>query len=181
VPDTVDPQAHDEPVEFDESVTLWHVRLNAERFIYGTVSVLAVLAVYEGWGSDQGTTGFLVVTIGSTFALFLAHLYAVATNEHLRQRRRLPLSEWLRLFRVELQYFLVLIPLIVAFFGARLFGATVPTALRVTMFAGIAGLAFLVTYVAWMVGLRRWRLLAAGIGGLVIGAVILSIELLLAH
>jgi hypothetical protein len=181
VTDSLDPQASKEPEEFDETVSLWHVRLNAERFIYGTVSVLAVLAVYEGWGTDQGTTGFLVVTIGSTFALFLAHLYAVATNEHLRQRRRLPLREWVRLFRVELQYFLVLIPLIIAFFGARLLGATVPTSLRVTMFAGIASLAFLVAYVAWLVGLRRWRLLASGVGGLVIGAVILTIELLLAH
>jgi hypothetical protein len=121
------------------------------------------------------------VTIGTTIALFLAHLYAVATNEHLRQRRRLPVREWFRLFRVELQYFLVLIPLVIAFFGARLLGATIATSLRVTMFAGIASLAFLVAYVAWLVGLRRWRLLAAGFGGLVIGAVILTIELLLAH
>jgi hypothetical protein len=170
-----------EPEEFDESVTLWHVRLNAERFIYGMVSVLAVLAVFEGWGTDQQSSGFLVVVVGSTFALFLAHLYAVATNEFLRHRRRLTFHEWLHLVRVELQYFLVVIPLIAAFFGARLLGAEVPTALRVTMFTGIASLAFLVAYVSWLVGLRRWRLIAAGVGGLIIGAVILGIELLLAH
>jgi hypothetical protein len=49
------------------------------------------------------------------------------------------------------------------------------------MFTGIASLAFLAAYVAWLVGIRRWRLVAAGIGGLIIGSVILSIELLLAH
>jgi hypothetical protein len=179
--DEVEPKQDAAPEEFDEDVTVWHVRLNAERFIYGMVSVLAVLAVYEGWGGEQGATGFLVVTVGSTFALFLAHLYAVGTNEHLRQRRRLPLSEWWRLFRVELQYFLVLVPLVLAFFVSRLLGAEVATALRITMFTGIASLAFLVAYVAWLVGIRRWRLLAAGIGGLIIGAVILTIELLLAH
>lgn len=165
----------------DETVRIWHLNVDVERYIYGTVSLLAVLAVYEGWGTDQGTTGFIVVSIGTTFALFLAHLYGAATNEYFQMRRHLTFREWTRLVAREAQYFLVLIPLTITFFVVRITGGTVSEALRATSFVGIGLVAALVTYAAWIVGVRGWRVVMAAVGGLILGAVILAIELLVAH
>jgi len=165
----------------DETVRIWHLNVDVERYIYGTVSVLAVLAVYEGWGTDQGTAGFLVVSIGTTFALFLAHLYGAATNEYFQMRRHLNMGEWAQLIAREAQYFLVLVPLTITFFIVRVTGGTVSEALRAASIVGIGLVAALVAYAAWIAGIRGWRLVAAGVGGLIVGAVILGIELAVAH
>jgi hypothetical protein len=170
-----------ETTNHDETVRIWNLNVDVERYIYGTVSLLAVLAVYEGWGTDQGTAGFLIVSVGTTFALFLAHLYGAATNEYFQMRRHLNMGEWAQLVAREVQYFLVLVPLTITFFIVRLTGGTVSEALRATSIVGISLVAALVTYAAWVVGVRGWRLVAAGVGGLIVGAVILAIELAVAH
>jgi len=156
------------------------LRLDVERFIYGTVSLLTVLAVFEGWGSGQANRSFIIVIVGPTTALFLAHLYATVIDEHFQLRRRLKPSEWMALVRHDLQFYLVPVPLCIVFAASRLLGADVTVALRITMFTGIASLAILVAYAAYLLGIRRWPLFFATLGGLVIGATILAIELLLA-
>lgn len=170
-----------EPSRHEETIRIWRLHVDVERYIYGTVSLLAVLAVYEGWGTDPGTVGFLVVSVGTTTALFLAHLYGVATNEYLQMKRHLTLGEWGSLLTREAQYYLVLVPLGITFFVARFAGATVSSALRTTTLVGISLVAALVAYAAWSAGVRGWRLVAAAVGGLILGAVILAIELLVAH
>ncbi len=113
------------PESHDDLVPLGRLRLDVERFIYGMVSVLSVLAVYQGSGTGQGDVGFVAVVLGPTIALFLAHLFATATSEHFQLRRKLTFGEWIHLTRRELQFFLVPIPLCVAFALSRLVGADV--------------------------------------------------------
>lgn len=165
----------------DETVRIWHLHIDVERYIYGTVSLLAVLAVYEGWGTNPGAAGFLVVSVGTTFALFLAHLYGAATSEYFHMRRHLTGGEWLGLIGREAQYFVVLVPIALAFFIARFTGSSVQEALRAATFVGVALVAALVAYAAWVAGVRGWRLVAAAVGGLILGGVILAIELAVAH
>ena len=49
-----------------------------DRVIYTTITLMAVLLVYDGW-DNLTLTGVIAVIIGPVLAIFLSHLFAERT------------------------------------------------------------------------------------------------------
>lgn len=84
--------------------------IDVATWAYGTVSLMAVLVVYDDWTADIRFLGVVTVVVGPTLALALAHLFAKALEFHIQESRRPSAAQWRHLIAHAAQFLMVAIP-----------------------------------------------------------------------
>ena len=166
--------------DVDHALTLGRLRIDVAAWVYGTVTVMSVLAVYDGWEDRKRYLGVVLVVLAPTVALALAHLFAQVLDFHVRRHRAPTRREWWHMTEHATQYLLVVVPLLVILIvtgfipGIDLRGSITCMLVFATLSLGWWG---------WLAGrhagLRRWRLIGASGAGLLIGMIVIGMQILL--
>ncbi len=157
---------------------LWH-HLNVERAVYGTVVLMSVLVVYEGWASLTSFFGTALVIIAPIVALLLAHYFADLMSLHVEVGRPLRRAEWMGLAGREVGILLAAVPPLTILLIGWLTPLDAVSTIKVLLWGGVASLMFLAAVAASQAGYRGWRLAVASAMGGVVGLVVISLQVLL--
>ncbi len=161
-----------------ENERLWH-HLNVERTVYGTVVLMSVLVVYEGWASLTSFLGATLVIIAPVVALVLAHYFADLMSLHVEVQRPLHRAEWTGLIGREVGILLAAVPPLTILLVGWLTPMDTLSTIRVVLWGGVASLMFLAAVSARRAGYRGWRLAVASAMGGVVGLIVISLQVLL--
>jgi len=141
------------------SVAVGPVRIPVGLYVYGTVTLLSVLVVFEGWQDLRGPIAVVLVTVGPAVALMLAHLFGEVVDSTV--------------------FLLMCVPLLAVLVVGQVLRLELATTVRLMLWLGVLSLGFWGWLAGRHAGLRGWRLLGSALAGLVIGLVVISLQLVL--
>ena len=156
------------------------IPLDPSIWIYTTVSLMALLVVYDGWSELEGVGGIVLVVVGPTLALAVAHVFADFVGHVIHGSRPTDALLLRDLAFNFWQYLMVAGAALATLFVSSvillqppsesirfmLVGATV----SLTAWGGIAG---------WRGGYRGVWLVAAALFGLLVGFLVFGFQILL--
>jgi hypothetical protein len=148
------------------------------RVIYGTIALTSVLVVYDGWAHLRGIEVAGVI-IGPVVAMFLSHVFAGSLAWQVAQGRGITGAERRRIVAEESRFLLLAVPPLVLVGLFSLFGLTLQEAIRNTVTLEALSLGFWSGLAGWRTGMRGGRLALAVTAGLLMGAVVLLMQVLL--
>lgn len=169
-----------EDPELDHDVRVGRLRIDVAAWVYATITVMAVLVVYDGWGEQKRYLGVVAVVVAPTIALALAHLFADVLDFHVRRHRPPTRPEWVHMLEHAVQYLLVCIPpLVVLVVTGWLPGVDLRGSVAAMIWFAALSLGFWGWFAGRRAGLRGGRLLASTLGGLLVGLVVIALQVLL--
>jgi hypothetical protein len=149
-----------------------------DRAVYGTITIMSVLIVYDGW-QNLHLRDVLGVIIGPVIAMFVAHVFSAAIALQVEVGRTLTNDERLGLVRSESHFLLLAVPPAVIATVLSVAGMSLSNGIRVVLLFGVASLGFWGGLAGQRAGLTGRRLLVAIAAGLVVGAAILAMQVFL--
>ncbi len=162
-----------------EVVDLGPLRLRLERLVYGTVVLMSLLVVYDGWADLTSFVGVAIVIVAPTLALAVAHVFAEGVEHHAELQRPLRREEWTEVIVAELGVVVVAVPPLVIL-AAGWIGPWDPrNTIAVLIWTGLATLVALSLLAAHRAGIRGWRLLGSGALGGLVGLLVISLQIVL--
>lgn len=150
----------------------------ADRIIYGTITIMSVLIIYDGWQKLR-LIDVIGVIVGPVLAMFLAHVFSAAMAQHVRAERVLTRSEWGAVIRAQAPFLLMCVPPVAIVSALFALGATLSDSITVTLWAGTASLGCWGLLAGRRAGFVGWRLVGVVVLGFLIGVVVLLIQVFL--
>jgi hypothetical protein len=157
---------------------LWQ-RLNVERTVYGTVVLMSVLVVYEGWAGLATFLGTAVVIVAPTLAIVAAHYLADVMALHVHLQRPLIRTEWVGLVGHQTGIALSAVPPLVIVLIGWISPLDAVSTIAVLLWTGVVTLMFLSWISARKAGYRGPALAVAAVLGGAVGLVVISMQVLL--
>jgi hypothetical protein len=162
-----------------DALRIGPLRLSAHRAIYGTVIVMAALAVFDEEDSAVTTLDVVGMVLAPLAVLAAAHLFSDAADRQIVLARPLHLRDWGRLLAENLQYLYVAVPPLVVLVFAFEEGWDASETVGLLLLLGAGSLMFW----GWLMAERarlapRWCVMYAIAYGL-LGLVILALEIVL--
>jgi VanZ family protein len=157
---------------------LFGERIIVGRVVYGTITLMSVLIVYDGWHHLR-FLDVVVVILGPVLAMFLSHVFAATLAQQVELGRQVTGGERLAILGSESRFLLLGAPPIVLVAILTLLGASISTSIRYTLVLGAISLGFWGGVAGRRTGFTGWRLVLAVLAGLVIGALILVLQVFL--
>jgi hypothetical protein len=149
-----------------------------DRVVYGTITMMCVLIVYDGW-SKVDLVEVIGVMAGPIFAMFLAHVFATLIAKQASMDSTLGQAEWSGTIRRESRFLLLAVPPAVLTTLLSAAGVSLTTCIHIVLWIGVASLGFW----AWLAGRRAeltgWHLAMAVLAGVIVGLLVLGIQVLL--
>jgi hypothetical protein len=149
-----------------------------DRVVYGTITMMCVLIVYDGW-SKVNLVEVIGVIAGPIFAMFLAHVFATLIAKQASVNSSLGSAEWLSTIRRESRFLLLAVPPAALTTVLSVAGVSLTTCIQIVLWLGVASLGFW----AWLAGRRAeltgWHLAMAVLAGVIVGLLVLGIQVLL--
>lgn len=162
----------------DHDLRVGPLRIDVAAWVYATVTVMSVLAVYDGWGDAKRYVGVVIVVVAPTLALALARLFADVLDFHVRRHRPPVHYEWRHLLGHAIQYLLVAVPpLCVLVVTGWIPGIDLRGSITCMLIFSALSLGFWGWIAGRRAGLRAWRLLAATGGGLFVGLIVIATQI----
>lgn len=149
-----------------------------DRVVYATITVMSVLIIFDGW-EDVHLFDVAGVIVGPILAMFLAHSFSASLARQVAEGRRLQLRERGAIMRAEARFLLLAVPPLVLLLGTQLAGLSVKWSINTIVWAGAASLGYWSYVAGRRAGFRRWQLVGAVAGGLLVGLVILALQVFL--
>jgi hypothetical protein len=149
-----------------------------DRVVYGTITIMCVLIVYDGW-SRLKLLDVLGVIIGPIVAMFLSHVFSSALAQQVDLGRRLTGSESVATIRAESRFLLLAVPPSLLTVVLSVAGVSLTACIQIILWAGVASLGFWGGLAGHRAGLIGWRLALFVLAGFLVGALILAIQVLL--
>ena len=156
--------------------TVW--RIDIDRLIYTTITLMSVLIIYDGW-SDVSFAALVGVIAGPVVAMFLSHVFSSTLAHEVAQGRALSARERMAIGRTESRFLLMAVPPLLLAGLLMLLGVELSTAIRWIVAAGVVSLGVWGGVAGRRGGLTGWRLGSAVMTGLLIGGVILLLQVAL--
>jgi hypothetical protein len=154
------------------------VQVRVDRMVTTTITLLAVLIIYDGW--ERLTFGGVVaVILGPVVAIFLSHVYAAALGRRVAEGRSLTWAERRSLVVEESRFLLVAAGPLAILIVLGLAGVSYPRIIQVIILAGVLSLGFWGGLAGRRAGLTGWSMLGAIGSGLLLGAAILVLQAVL--
>jgi hypothetical protein len=144
------------------------------RVVYGTISIMSVLIVYDGWSSLE-LRGVLAVIVGPIVAMFVSHVFSSSIAQQIELRRRLDGAEMIATIWSESRFLLLAVPPVLLALVTNLAGASLTTSVQVILWFGVASLGFWGGLAGRRAGFSGWRLVMAILAGLVVGFTVLAL------
>jgi hypothetical protein len=148
------------------------------RVVYGTITMMSVLIVYDGW-QDLKPFDVVVVIIGPLLAMFVSHVFAASLAMQLEKGGQLTNSERLTIARSESRFLLLGVPPLVFVGALTLLGVSLADATRYLPALGAVSLGFWGGLAGRRAGFTGWNLARAVLAGLIVGAIVLAIQVIL--
>jgi hypothetical protein len=149
-----------------------------DRVVYTTITLTAVLMVYDGW-DDLTFSGVVAVIVGPVTAIFLSHIFAAALAHRVTTGRPLTHRELRAVFGKEARFLLIAVPPLVMLLALSVFGVTYSRSIQVIVAAGVLSLGFWGGLAGRRAGLRGWSFAVSVLYGLGLGAVMLALQAIL--
>jgi hypothetical protein len=149
-----------------------------DRVVYGTITMMSVLIVYDGW-STLDLAEVIGVMAGPILAMFLAHVFATLIAKQASVDSTVGPAESLGTIRREARFLLLAVPPAVLTTVLSVAGVSLTTCIQIVLWIGVASLGFW----AWLAGRRAeltgWHLAMAVLAGVIVGLLVLGIQVLL--
>jgi hypothetical protein len=139
---------------------------------------MSVLIVYDGW-QQLRFLGVVAVIVGPVLAMFLSHIFSASLAQQLTLGRPVTIRERMRIARFESRFLLICVPPVLLVGILALLGVSMVDAIRYLLVLGTGSLGYWSGRAGRRAGLTGWRLARAVLAGLVIGALILGMYVLL--
>jgi hypothetical protein len=149
-----------------------------DRFVYTTITVMCVLVVYDGW-TILDPYQVVGVIVGPILAMFVSHIFSAGLAQHAALGRRLTAGEWRATARGEARFLLLALPPLAILVLCALLGVSTTHAIQAIIWMGALSLGFWAGIAALRAGLSGWPLILAVIVGLLVGALVLLLQVIL--
>jgi hypothetical protein len=148
------------------------------RIVTATITLVCVLIVYDGWAALELVDVVLIV-LGPVIAIFTSHLFSSSLVQQIELGRRPTIHEWLTSARFESRFLLLAVPPLGVLLVLQLANVTLTDSVQVVIWLEALSLSFWAGVAAWYAGLRGRSLALSVLGGLVVGAVVLLLQVFL--
>jgi hypothetical protein len=148
------------------------------RVVYGTISIMSVLIVYDGW-SRLELRGVVGVIVGPIVAMFVSHVFSSTLAQQVDLGRRVNGAEMVGTIRSESRFLLLAVPPVLLAVVTNLAGAVLTTSVQVILWFGVASLGFWGGLAGRRAGFSGWQLVLAVMAGLVVGLTVLALQVFL--
>jgi hypothetical protein len=129
----------DPPREVRPHLGSWPIRV--DRVVYTTITLLAVLMIYDGW--DALTfSGVIAVIVGPITAIFMSHIFAAALAHRVTTGRPLTRPELRAVFEKESRFLLIAVPPLTLLLVLAGFGVSYSRSIQVIISMGVLSLGF---------------------------------------
>ena len=165
-------------VEIDREVSRALQPVVIDRVVYGTITIMCVLIVYDGW-SDLKLREVLGVIVGPILAMFFSHIFSSSMAQQVTLKRRLNRAEMIKTIRTESLFLVLAVPPSALVLVLTVGGASLTNTIRVVLWCGVATLGFWGGLAAHRAGFTGRRLVLAVLAGLIVGLLVLAIQVFL--
>jgi hypothetical protein len=154
-------------------------RFRLDRLVYGTVVLMSVLAVYDGWQGLATFLGIVAVILAPLLALAVAHLFAEVLHAISELARPLTRAEWKHHVLDQGPWFLAALPPLVMLGIGWVSPLDALSTITLVLWTAVITLVAIAAVAGRRAGLTGWRwLLTAATGGLV-GLIVIALQVLL--
>ena len=148
------------------------------RFVTGTITLMSVLIVYDGWQRLRLLDAVAVI-VGPVLAMFLSHVFAATLAWQVETGRRATGRERVQMVGAEARFLLIgALPLAVLTV-CTLLDVSLTDSIRAVTFMGALSLGYWGGVAGRRAGLTGWRLAMAVLAGLVLGTLVLALQVVL--
>jgi hypothetical protein len=154
----------------------WPVRV--DRLVYTTITLMAVLVIYDGW-DELTITGVIAVIVGPVTAIFLSHIFAEALAHRVTTGHPLTRRERRAVLVKESRFLLIAVPPLMLLLILAVAGVSYTRSIQVIIIAGVLSLGFWGGLAGRRAGLRGWPLTVSVLYGLCLGGLILALQAIL--
>ena len=148
------------------------------RIVTATITLVTVLIVYDGWATLKFFDVFLIV-LGPIIAVVTSHVFSNSLVQQVDLGRRPTMREWLAVVRFESRFLLLAIPPLAILSVLRLANVALTDAVQVLIWLEAISLTFWAGLAAWYAGLRGRALALSILGGVVVAAIVLLLQVFL--
>jgi hypothetical protein len=152
--------------------------VSLDRVVYGTITVMSVLIIFDGW-QHLRLLDVVGVIIGPVVAMFMAHVFSALVAKQVEAGRPLRGGDYGTTVRSESRFLLLCVPPLVIVSLLFISGVSIADAIQVTLWFGVASLGFWGLVAGRRAGYTGWRILVVIAAGLVVGIVVLAIQVIL--
>ena len=149
-----------------------------ERVAYGTITIMCVLVVYDGW-SQLKLLGVLGVIVGPIVAMFISHVFSSSLAQQIDVGRTLNRAERINTIRSESRFLLLSVPPAFLAVVLSVSGVSLTLTIRIILCVGVGTLGFWGGLAGRRAGFTGWHLVLAVLAGLVVGLLVQAIEIFL--
>ena len=149
-----------------------------DRVVYGTITTMCVLIVYDGWSRLQ-LWQVVGVIVGPIVAMFLSHVFSSVIAKQVAVGRSLNGAERIEAVRSEIRFLWLAVPPTVLTVVLHLAGVTLTDCIQIIVWIGVASLGFWGGLAGRRAGFTGWHLVLAVLAGLLVGCLVLAIQVFL--
>ena len=154
------------------------LKIRADRVIYTTIALMAVLIVYDGWEQLQ-FWDVVAVIMGPILAIFLSHVFGAALGTRVALGRPLSRHERRAVFVEECRFLVVAVPPLAILVVLAIAGVSYTRIIQVIVLTGVLSLGVWGGVAGRRAGLTGWALVFSIAYGLLLGGIILVLQALL--
>ena len=148
------------------------------RIVTGTVALVCLLVVYDGWAALKPSE-VVVVIVGPVVAIVTTHIFSNSLVQLVALGRPPTTEEWLATARFELRFLLLAVPPLAVLLVLQLANVALTDTIRIIIWLEALSLSFWAGLAAWYAGLRgRWLGLSI-LAGLLISGMVLLLQVIL--
>lgn len=156
------------------------VPIDPVTWIYTTVTLMALLVVFEGWGEIDGVGGIVAVVVGPTIALAAAHVFAHTLGHSIAHAHGPDRSAIRELTLGFVQYLVVAAAALLVLFVASVLLRQPPLeSVRSMLLGGLLSLGVWGGVAGWQAGQRGGKLVLCVVAGLIIGLIVFAFQVVL--
>ena len=154
------------------------LKIRVDRVIYTTITVMAVLIVYDGW-EQLRFGGVVAVMLGPILAIFLSHVFGAALGTRVALGRPLTRGERRAVFVEECRFLLIAVPPLAILVVLAIAGVSYTRIIQVIVLTGVLSLGVWGGVGGRRAGVTGWALVLPIAYGLLLGGIILALQAVL--
>ena len=153
-------------------------RVVVDRMIYGTITMMCVLIVYDGW-SKLELLDVLGVIAGPIIAMFVSHIFAAVLAQQVKLSRDITKHEVFHTVRDESRFLLLAVPPSAVVVVMNAVGVSLTICIQIALWLGVLSLGFWSGLAGRRSGFSGAQLALWVVAGLVVGFLVLAIQVFL--
>jgi hypothetical protein len=165
-------------VSTTQETRIGRLKIRVDRVIYTTITLLAVLIIYDGW-EQLRFWNVVIVIVGPMLAIFLGHVFGAALGTRAALGRPLTRHERRSVLTEESRFLLIAVPPLAILAVLAIAGVSYPRIIQVIVLTGVVSLGVWGAVAGRRAGLTGWALVPAIAYGLLLGAIILVLQAML--